>query len=176
MKKLFKILALQLIIFNVQGQVFIETGSPTNSRDAFGSIVVYGSGELSRSIPYNKIKGSTFWKDEWQKAYFFDSRDTAKGSYKAKFNFGTQEVHYLNRMGVEQAVIPGELSAIVFMKKEDSTKIETIFRINIEEIRKKLKLKAVSTIQKGINFVRKMMCIDNNVSNAKMYEPTNIYF
>ena len=141
MKKIFQLLAFLLAAVNCMGQVFIETGSATNRRDAFGSINVYGSGGLSKAIPYNRIKGSTFWKDEWQKAYFFDARDSAKGSYQAKFNFGTQEVHYLNRMGQEQAAIPGELKTIVFMQKEDSNKIATIFRLNIEEVRKKANCK-----------------------------------
>lgn len=141
MKKLFKILALQFIMFNVQGQVFIETGSPTNPRDAFGSIVVYGSGGLSQSIPYNRIRGNAFWQDEWQKAYFFDSRDSAKGNYRAKFNFATQEVHYINKMGEEQAAIPGELKTIVFMQKEDSNKVSSIFRMPIDEIRIKANCK-----------------------------------
>ncbi|HLF46446.1 MAG TPA: hypothetical protein VI548_08475 [Chitinophagaceae bacterium] len=121
----------------VSGQVFIETGPPPNSRDPFGSIIVYGSGGLSQTIPYNRIKGSAFWKDEWQKAYFFDSRNSAKGSYQAKFNFATQEVHYLDKRGEEQAAIPGELSAVVFMQKDDSTKIATIFRSNIDEVKLK---------------------------------------
>ena len=141
MKKLFTILVLQCLLLSSPGQVFIETGSPTNPRDAFGSIVVYGSGGLSRAIPYNRIKGTPFWNEDWQKAYFFDSRDTSKGSYQAKFNFGNQEVHYLNRMGEEQAAIPGELRTIIFMQKEDSTKIATVFRLTIEEIRIKANCK-----------------------------------
>lgn len=46
------------IILNAQ--VFIEMGSPVNPRDAFGSINVYGSDGLVKSIPYNRIKGSPF--------------------------------------------------------------------------------------------------------------------
>ena len=141
-KNLFLLVVSQLSFLLLSSQVFIEVGSPTNNRDAFGSINVYGSGGLSKAVPYNKIKGSTFWKPEWQKAYFFNSRDTALGSYQAKFNFGTQEVHFLNRMGEEQAAIPGELSRVIFMKVKDSTEIETVFRADIEEIKLKSKCKS----------------------------------
>ncbi len=141
MKKIFIILTIQFMLLSLQGQVFIETGSPTNPRDAFGSIVVYGSGGLSQTIPYNRIKGNAYWRDVWQKAYFFDSRDSSKGDYQAKFNFATQEVHYMNKMGEEQVAIPGELKTIVFMQKEDSNQIAAIFRMTIEDLRKKANCK-----------------------------------
>ncbi len=134
-KYLFFLFVSQISYLLLSSQVFIEIGSSPNNRDAFGSINVYGSGGLSRSVPYNRIKGSTFWKDNWQYAYFFDTRDTFMGMYKAKFNFATQEVHYINKNGEEEAVIPGGLGKVVFMSAVDSTEIETVFRLNIEELK-----------------------------------------
>lgn len=131
------VLSLFLICSGIAAQVMIEAGPPPNPRDGFGNIVVYGSDGLKKNIPYDVIKGSAFWKNDWQKAFFFDTRDSSLGSYMAKFNMVTQEAHYLDRNGVERAVIPGELNAVVFMSREDSTKIEAVFKTNIPEIRRK---------------------------------------
>jgi hypothetical protein len=117
-------------------QVFIEVGPVQNNRDAFSSVVVYGSDGLRCTIPYEEIRGSAFWKSEWSKAYFYDQRDTLLGSYRARFNAVNNEVHFLDKDGVEKAIIPGTLNKVVFMQDADSTAIATVFRDNIPEIDK----------------------------------------
>lgn len=128
---------LSQIFSKLSAQVFIEVGPVQNKRDAFSSVVVYGSDGLRRTIPYEEIRGSAFWKSEWSKAYFFDQRDTLLGSYRARFNFVNNEVHFLDHSGVEKAVIPGTLNKVVFMQDADSTAVATIFRDNIPEIDKR---------------------------------------
>ena len=129
--------ALFLSFSALRGQVFIEVGPMPNAREAFSSVIIYGSDGLAKTIPYDQVKGSPFWQGSWRKAYFFDRRDTALGSYRAKFNFVSQEVHYITKNGEEQVVIPDELNRVVFMREDDSTKIAAIFRYNIEEVRKR---------------------------------------
>ena len=115
-------------------QVYIELGPMQNNRDAFSSVTVYGSDGLKKNVPYDEIGGSAFWKQEWSKAYLYDQRDTFLGIYNARFNFVTNELHYLDRAGAERAAIPGSLNKIVFVKTEDSTAIITVFRSNIIEV------------------------------------------
>ena len=118
-------------------QVYIELGNVQNKRDAFSSVNVYGSDGLRRSIPYDEIRGSAYWKSNWSKAYFYDQRDTFIGIYRARFNFVTNEVHYLDRNGMEGAVIPGTLNRVILMQEADSTAIATVFRDNISEIQRR---------------------------------------
>lgn len=123
--------------FIAGAQVYIELGPVQNNRDAFSSVTVYGSDGLRRSIPYDEIKGSAFWKQDWTKAYLFDQRDTFLGVYRARFNFACNELHYLDRSGLEMAVIPGTLNKVIFMQDADSTAIATVFRANLFEISKR---------------------------------------
>lgn len=119
----------------VQAQVMMEIGHSGSTKD--GALIVYGSDKLQHAIPYEKIKGSPYWQNNWMKAFLFNQRDTALGSYKARFNFATHELHYIDKRGVELALIPGTLNTIVFMREDDSTKIASIFRANIFEVKKK---------------------------------------
>lgn len=118
----------------INAQVYIEVGPVQNNRDAFSSVTVYGSDGLRRAVPYDEIKGNPFWKSGWSKAYFYDQRDTLLGIFNARFNFVTNEVHYLDKSGLERAVIPGMLNKVVFMEEVDSTVVATVFRDNIYEI------------------------------------------
>ena len=127
--------------FVSHSQVFIELGPVQNNRDAFSSINVYGSDGLRSRVSYDEIRGSAFWKDTWSKAYLYDNRDTFLGIYRARFNFATNELHYLDRNGNERAAIPGTLNKIVFMQEADSNVIATVLRANIFEISKKASCK-----------------------------------
>lgn len=122
-------------------QVYIELGPVQNNRDAFSSVTVYGSDGLKHTVPYSEIAGSAFWQDDWSRAYLYDQRDTFLGIYRARLNFVTNELHYLDKTGVERAALPGTLNRIVFMKNTDSTAIATVFKANIEEISKRASCK-----------------------------------
>lgn len=115
-------------------QVFIEVGPVQNNRDAFSSVTVYGSDGLRRNLSYDEISGNPFWKNNWSKAYFYDSKDTLLGNFRARFNFVTNEVHYLDKSGREKAIVPGTLNKVIFMQEDDSTTIATVFKANIPEI------------------------------------------
>jgi hypothetical protein len=126
-----------LYFSSINAQVYIELGPLQNNRDAFSSINVYGSDGLRHSLPYDEINGQPFWKSNWSKAYFYDSRDTLLGSFRARFNFITNEVHYLDKTAVEKAIIPGTLNKVIFMQEADSAVIATVFKANIPEIERK---------------------------------------
>ena len=117
-----------------KAQVYIELGPLQNDRDAFSSITVYGSEGLRRNVHYSEIRGSAFWNENWSNAYLYDERDTLLGMYKVRFNFVTNELHYLDQNGSERAAIPGTLNKIIIMKVNDSTSVATVFRANIPEI------------------------------------------
>lgn len=134
-----KVILLLILCCRVQimyTQVYIELGPMQNNRDAFSSVTVYGSDGLRQTVPYSEIAGSAFFQHQWAKAYLYDHRDTFLGIYKARLNFVTNELHYLDKTSAERAALPGTLNKIIFIKNTDSTAIETVFKTNIEEISK----------------------------------------
>lgn len=139
MKPLIVIAAFIFFAFNSLSQVILESGHSGATKD--GALIVYGSDNLRREIPYESIRGNAYWSDKWIKAFLFNQQDTPLGSYQAKFNFVTSEVHYITKDGKEMAAIPGTLNAIVFMREDDSTKIATVFKSNIPDVRKKASCK-----------------------------------
>ncbi len=136
-----KILISVLLVLNVvsDAQVMVEISQGAQTRD--GALLVYGSDNLQHSIPYDRIKGTPYWNTNWLNAFLFDQRDTLLGKYKAKFNFATNEVHYVDKKGKEQVAIPGTINGVVFMKDDDSTQIATVFRMNISDIKSKMNCK-----------------------------------
>ncbi len=124
---------------SAQAQVMMESGHSGSTKD--GALIVYGGDNLKYTIPYDKIKGSPYWQSGWAKAFLFDQRDTAMGSYRARFNFATSELHYFDKKGEEQVAIPGTLNTVVFMELIDTSKIATVFRANIFEVKKKASCK-----------------------------------
>ena len=166
---------LGLLICNAQ--VYVEIGPLQNNRDAFGSVVVYGSDGLRRNLPYDEIRGSAFWKSDFSKAYFYDQRDTFLGIYKARFNFVSNEVHYLDRSGAERAVIPGTLSKIIFFQNIDTTAIATVFRSNPEAISKRAACKPCYVQELNQGDV-KLLKITNRVVRTKdsLFNTVKSYF
>jgi len=140
MRKTFFLLSAILFAAGIGfGQVFIETGSPVNPRDAFGSINVYGSGNLAKGIPYNKIKGSPFWKEEWSTGILYNYQDSVLAKCMVRINLASQQVHFLNRRGEEMVPVSGIVRKVVIYDEIDSNRILTVFHNNISEIRKQTK-------------------------------------
>ena len=131
--------AVIFFFLSAQSQVTLEAGQSRSTRD--GTLIVYGSDNLRKEIPYESIRGNAYWNNNWMKAFLFNQQDTMLGNYMAKFNFVTGEVHYKNKKGEEQVAIPGLLNAVVFMQNDDSTKIATVFKTNIPEVHKKASCK-----------------------------------
>jgi hypothetical protein len=136
-----KLLLFALIVFSqpLFAQVVLESGHSGATKD--GALIVYGSDNLRKAIPYESIRGNAYWKNEWTKAFLFNQQDTPLGSYAAKFNYVTGEVHYKSKKGEELVAIPGTINAIVFMKAEDSTRIATVFKKGIPDIEKRASCK-----------------------------------
>lgn len=142
-KKLYLVLISTLLWANIilNGQVFIEMGSPVNPRDAFGSINVYGSDGLVKSIPYNRIKGSPFLFEEWNPGVLYDYRDSILAKCPVRMNLATQEIHFLNLKGEEMVPVRAVVKKVFIYDADDSTKLLASFNNNIPEIRLQTKNK-----------------------------------
>lgn len=160
----FSVLLWGNIILNAQ--VFIEMGSPVNPRDAFGSINVYGSDGLLKSIPYSRIKGSPFLNDQWNPGVLYDSRDSILAKCPVKINLATQEIHFLNLKGEEMVPVKGVVRKVVIYDAGDSTKVLTSFNNNIPEIRMQTKNKDYYVQQLNIGKVQLLKIILRKVESA----------
>ena len=130
------------IIFSqsiAQGQVLLERGTGGGTID--GALIVYGANNFNYSIPYEKIKGSPFWQNQWNTAIFYDWRDSVIGNYKAKINLATQEIYYINKSGEQLVALQGLINKVVFFANEDEVKVAAIFRNDIGEVKKKANCK-----------------------------------
>jgi hypothetical protein len=112
-------------------QVFLQSDPIGTSRD--GVLVVYGSNNLNSNqrIPYNKINGSPFWKDEYQQATLIDRNNQVLGKVRVKLNLYTNEVYFLSPSGEERVAAAGKVRKIIFHDDDSAKKIKAVFENNL---------------------------------------------
>src|SRR5215217_4360756 len=76
----------------LNAQIYIEKGPVGAIKGA--EIMIYGPDLSQMMIPYSRIKGSPFWKDEWQLASLY-SENKLVGVLPTKINLVTNDVHFL---------------------------------------------------------------------------------
>jgi hypothetical protein len=105
-------------------QVFIES-APVGAA-ATGEFNFYGTNTLSGKVPYNRIKGSPFWRDEWQLATLYSGNRRFK-ILPVRLNLATQEIYYL--LNEEEFVATPEngITAVVFHEGKDTATKAAIF-------------------------------------------------
>ena len=102
-----------------------------NGNAPMGAIVVFGNLNNGKPIPYDKINGTPFWKEEWQTANIYAPDGYYYGKYMAKINLSNNEVHYLNKKGAELAGTASEIGKVLFFDVKDTNKVEAIFQSNL---------------------------------------------
>lgn len=120
------------ILNNTISQVFFESGPASPIQNA--PIIVYGSENLNKNIPFDRIRGSQFWYNDWLLAHFYGEKDKSFGTYKAKMNLYTNEIHYLNNKNEEYVVADNAVKKIVLYYNSDTSKVAALFRNDIEAI------------------------------------------
>lgn len=113
-------------------QVFLESGPGGGTTD--GMLIVYGAGNLPNSVPYEKIKGSPFWNDQWKPAVLYADNNKTYGLYSVRINLATNELHYLSKNGEELVASARDVKRIVFYEDSTAGKILTVFRNDFPEI------------------------------------------
>ena len=110
--------------YYLNAQVLFETLAATKSQ---GTINIYGRGNLSPSLPYENIKGSAFWSDEWKTATLYGFHANEKWEQPIKLNLATHEIYFKNKDGEELVINNGLVQKIVFHDANDPAKIEAVF-------------------------------------------------
>lgn len=132
-----KLLVLGLILtflcpFAVLAQdgVLIETLPATK---ADGTINIYGRGNLSNRIPYDKITGNAFWKAEWQSATLVGRNKKERWEQEVKLNMASHEIYYRKANGEEAVVNEGLVKRVQFHEPNNPENITAIFLNGITE-------------------------------------------
>jgi hypothetical protein len=94
--------------------------------------VIYGSDGLSKTIPYTRIKGSPFYKDEWLLASIY-SGDKLAFVMPVKLNIATNEIHYTKND--EEKVLTGvNVTVLAFHAGRDTSVTTDVFLRNIPNL------------------------------------------
>lgn len=121
------------IMPTVFGQISMESQPVGTSRD--GVLVVYGSNNIgSNRIPYEKIRGTPFWKPYYIMATLIDRNNMVMGKAPVKLNLYTNEVYFTTPKGEERVAAPGKVRKIIFYKDDESNEILAIFENNLSII------------------------------------------
>src|SRR5580765_3985107 len=75
-------------------QVFIESTPAARSADPV--INIYGAGNLMVPIPYEKVRGSAFWKDGYELACLYGTNSMSKWFCRSRLNLVTGEIYFLD--------------------------------------------------------------------------------
>ena len=120
--------AFTVILFCVtvylRGQVFIEQTPTPKSADPV--INMYGSGNLIVSIPYEKVKGSAFWKDDYELANLYGANARSKWFCRSRLNLVSGEVYFLDKNN-QELVANDPINLIIFYKGGDTTVTDAVF-------------------------------------------------
>jgi len=137
--KIFTVVCSNIIFLTVSAQqqaVPKQTdigGQITNLQDAkyrtiVDDVTVYGG---DNKIPYPAIKGSRFWRDEWQKAALYN-KNTLLGIIPAKLNLINSELHILKDK--EELVITDDITTLIFFKENDTSISTASFIKNVPNL------------------------------------------
>jgi hypothetical protein len=126
------VLALIVSSLSAAGQVFIEA-APVGTAPG-GAIIVYGMGGANPRIPYERIKGSPFFRHEWRQAYLLDPGGRSLGRHDTRLNLVTHEVHFLDSKGMELAASEGTVAQVIFRDTVDGRMVQTVFRNDLDGV------------------------------------------
>lgn len=124
-----KLLTLLLILIMGKtglSQVFIESSPVGTSPD--GALIVYGSTNLNNTkLPYEKIKGSPFWNNEFRMATLVDPQEKLLGKVPTRINLYTNEVYFKTPTGEERVAAPGRVRKVIFDGLDSAKKEFVVF-------------------------------------------------
>lgn len=113
---------------NISAQVFIENNPNGNAVNP--SVLIYGTDGIQMRIPYEKVKGTAFWNDEWKLATLYGTAAKDIWVCKTRLNLATGEVHFLDRNNEEMVPDRSLVKKIIFHRNNDTSTKEAVFIAN----------------------------------------------
>jgi hypothetical protein len=130
---------------SVESQIYIEKGPVGALKGA--EIMIYGPDLSQMMLPYSRIKGSPFWKDQWQLASLY-SEDRLIGIVPVKINLVTNDIHFLQNDQELVATDQNKITAIIFHPGSDSELVTAAFMKDLSKY---------SVNEKNLNVVMQVM-------------------
>jgi hypothetical protein len=111
-----------MLAFGQSMQVNAITGQITNLSEAKSQKIIdevrFYEPEGNVHLPYSRIKGTPFWKDEFLPAKIFTTSGQIYGS-PIRLNLVTNEIHFLKN-GEEMVLVDANIDKIIFSWEHDS--------------------------------------------------------
>jgi len=110
-------------------------------------IMIYGPDLSQMMLPYSRIKGTPFWKDQWQLASLY-SEDRLIGIMPVKINLVTNDIHFSQKDQELVATDENKVTAIIFHPGSDSELVTAAFMKDLSKY---------SVNEKNLNVVMQVM-------------------
>jgi hypothetical protein len=130
---------------SIEGQIYIEKGPVGALKGA--EIMVYGPDLSKMMIPYSRVKGSPFWKEEWQLASLY-SEDKLIGVLPVRINLVTNDIHFLQNNQELVAMDQNKITAVIFHPGQDTSLAAAVFMKDLSRY---------SADKKDLNVVMRVM-------------------
>lgn len=126
----FILIVLLPICNSLFAQVTMQSGGAINAagNQVVDGLVVYGSEGLAKTLKYADIKGSPFLDDQFHNALIYNQQGALIGKVKARLNLYSQELHFINKKGIELAADNNEMNRVVFLDDFDENKTVAVYR------------------------------------------------
>lgn len=123
-----------LLCFCLSNQLLSQvTIQPIKGDYGVKAFTIYGSNNLAKKdkIPYSRIKGSPFLKDNWQLATLY-SGTLKLPAMPIRLNLASNEIHFMK--DEKEAVLEStqNISTILFHPDNDSSKVGEIFIVDTD--------------------------------------------
>lgn len=86
-------------------------------------------GSTGEKYSYSDIRGTCYWKEEWKPATVVLKGGKTHNLLKAKLNFYTNKIHFVNDQGVE-LVLENNVKKISFYNFGDTAKLATFYELS----------------------------------------------
>jgi hypothetical protein len=124
MKRVFLSILVSFLSLYAFAQLQMDIGRIGNGPAQYTFFDIDGN---TKEIPYSRIKGSPFWKDEWLTANILLDHNKSAGIYQARLNMATNEVYFLNDKDQIKVAEYGLVKKVVFYKDKDTSGVVGVF-------------------------------------------------
>lgn len=122
-----------LFFFPVQTTAQVRMEVVPSGVPSMNNYIFYGTADLSNKIPYERIKGSPYWVDQFLLATLYDHQNRKYGEVMVRINLLTHRVNFINTAGEEFDASPEDVGKVVFADKKNN-KVITVFRNDLKEV------------------------------------------
>ncbi len=80
-----------------------------------------------QNLTYSDVRGKCFWDNDWNPGILILKGGSVVKMSNVKLNLYTNDIHYLNREGVELVAQTGQVKKLILFSNQDTTKAVAVF-------------------------------------------------